>query len=157
MGSGLFPFLWGPQREASLPGSLWQAPSLTPATLEDPHHCLFMVIDISNLYSLQEKSRSEALSSAGYHRTTRKMQMITSTFMQETDRNIITHASLERKEGKLPLHIHTREGCSSEITIQNCTVSVSLYLEKKKFLLGSIVLSANDRSRETGTTLGHGE
>ena len=51
--------------------------------------------DISNLHSLQEKSQREALFSTDDHKTDRRMQMISSTFMRESDRNVITNAGLD--------------------------------------------------------------
>ena len=84
--------------------------------------------DISNLHSLQEKSQREALSSTGDHKTARRMQMITSTFMRESDRNVITNAGLET-EGE-PL-LRTQD-FSTDTTMQNCTVNVWFALFEEK-------------------------
>ena len=114
-----------------MPGFLWWAPPLTLDTLENPRHGLFAMTDISNLHSLQEKSQREALSSTGDHKTARRMQMITSTFMRESNRNIITNAGLET-EGEPPLRTHVGEDFSTETTIQNCTVNIWFALFQEK-------------------------
>lgn len=92
--------------------------------------------DISNLHSLQEKSQREALFSTGNHKTDRRMQMITSTFMRESDRSVITNAGLDCPS------IHTPEK-TSPLKPQSKIVQWMfglLYLKKNKFLLQSMVL-----------------
>lgn len=70
--------------------------------------------------------------------------------MPETDRNVITNASLEMKERKLPLLTHTGEAYSSEITIQNYTVNVLLYLKGKKVPTCRWVGHATDTTSRCG-------
>lgn len=150
-----------PVQLGSLPGSLWQVSSSTPATLEHPHHCLVTVIYISNLHSLQEKSQREAVSSTSYRRTAWRTHATTSTVTRKTGKNGMTNASLYRmlvwKGGEqFPLPYTDRETCSSDTTTlySEC---FALFKLKKKIVSPWVHCSTWERPLMGGTTSKHGE